>query len=150
MTNETEHLPCPLTDEEWSERSEHCARLIAERDTYAEEAKREAKAVKEELAGMDAQIRGLSREIRDRRTWRDVQVRVEPDYEAGVMETTRCDTGEVIRTRPLTLDEKQQKLPTMDVISEPDPDLGKDDVAPARRSRRGKKADTDPRAMGEF
>lgn len=150
MMNETEHLPCPLTDDEWNERSEHCARLIAERDMRAEAAKNQAKQAKEELAEMDSEIRELSREIRDRRTWRDVQVRNEPDYADGVMTTVRCDTGEVIRTRPLTLDEKQQKLPTMDVISEPDPDLGKDDVAPARRSRRGRKADTDPPAMGGF
>ena len=73
MFHETEHLPCPLTDEEWAERSDRCARALAERDSYAERAKAAAKAAKDELAEMDQEIRALSAEIRDRRAWREVR-----------------------------------------------------------------------------
>ena len=140
MIRESETLPCPLTDDEWAERSDHCARLLAERDTFAAQAKADAKENKDELAKMDESIRELSKEIRDRRTWRDVQVRTSPDYAEGVMQTVRCDTGEVIRTRPLTLDEKQQKLPSMEPVDDDaqDHDIAKDD-APRPRGR-GRKA----------
>ena len=148
MIRESETLPCPLTDDEWAERSDHCARLLAERDTFAAQAKADAKENKDELAEMDGKIRELSKEIRDRRTWRDVQVRTSPDYEEGIMQTVRCDTGEVIRTRPLTLDEKQQKLPSMEPVDDDEPDLDqeKDD----RPKRRGRKAKAEAVAAEEY
>ena len=52
----------------------------------------------------------VAREIREKAEYREVVVTRNKDIKAGIEDTIRTDTGEVIRTRALTPQEMQAQL----------------------------------------
>lgn len=79
-------------------------------DQFVEAAKGTKKGIETEIADARQQVRHLARVVRERREDRDVPIMGEADYDKGAMNTYRTDTHEVVATRGLSHDERQQTL----------------------------------------
>ena len=108
------HLPVPLTPEEVRERLEQSAVMIGEIEKQEVDAKARAKADKEAIETLRAQLSQLSREARDREAFRDVSCRWEAHYDRGEALLKRTDTDEVIDRRGLSEQELQTHLPVFE------------------------------------
>lgn len=105
-----EILPCPLNDDELRERADRAARKQAELESEEEQIALLKKASKERTERLGSEVRSLLREVRTRSEDRDVQVVDRVSDEGDLMETVRTDSGEIVRSRPLTPAEKQVVL----------------------------------------
>lgn len=104
-------LVCQLTQEEIAERAYDAGQVdqqIMAKEMAFDSIKKTQKAEIEELMG---QRRTLLREIRNRQTERDVECEVHrifhPEF---VVRVIRLDTGEVVRERPMSMEERQGQL----------------------------------------
>jgi len=79
-------------------------------DAFVEAAKGTKKGIETEIADARGSVRRLARVVRERREDRDVPIMEEADFEKGAMNTYRTDTHEVVATRGLSHDERQQSL----------------------------------------
>ena len=79
-------------------------------DQFVEAAKGTKKGIETEIDVARNDVRNLARVVRERKEDRDVPVMEEADFEKGAMNTYRTDTHEVVATRGLTHDERQQSL----------------------------------------
>ena len=120
----TMELPVKLTDEEVRLKGEKIARRLKDRENLEEERKAAAKAAKEEIGELDAEIIELRDEVRERREMRDVQVSDEKDWGRKIVRTLRLDTGEVVASRPMTPAELQQHLK---LVEDEQPEESEDD-----------------------
>lgn len=111
---ETRILPCRLTDTELLERGAQVADLVRELEA-AEDAKKEAASeAKAKIDSLDGRIGSLARELRERMSYRSVEVKREKDFGRNCEEVVRLDTGEVIETRALDPGERQVELLSID------------------------------------
>lgn len=124
------HLPVPLTPEEVRERLEQSAVMIGEIEKQEIDAKAKAKADKEAIETLRAQLSQLSREARDREAFKDVTCRWEPHYDRGEAVLKRTDTGEVIDRRGLSEQELQTHLPVFEPSGESEPIVEITDLPP--------------------
>ncbi len=106
----TELLSCDLTPDEVRERGEEAARKAQERDTIEAERQSSQKSYKGRVESLEGQVRHLLSEVRSKSTRREIEVISEARHDAGMMETIRTDTGEIVRSRPLTANERQTSL----------------------------------------
>jgi len=113
---ETRYLPCILTEKELLERGQRAAELVSEIASQEEEKKAAAAAAKSKIDALEAQLRDVSREVRTKVERRQVEVRLEKDFDRNVEETVRCDTGEVVETRVLMPQERQTLIPVPDEL----------------------------------
>ena len=106
----TESLPCKLTPEERREAGEALAGVV--QDVAAEgDRQTDIKAqMKARLTELEARKAQLAITISRGEEYRDVRVQDTPDYAAGTVHTVRMDTGECIRTRRLSEEERQQDM----------------------------------------
>lgn len=79
-------------------------------DQFVEAAKGTKKGIETEIADARQKVRHLARVVRERKEDRDVPIMEEADYDKGAMNTYRTDTHEVVATRGLSHDERQQTL----------------------------------------
>lgn len=105
------NLPCVLTDAEVIERADKMAAQIVEGSRLEDEKKATAARFKEEIEGIEKSHAKLGREVRERTTWRDVDVRDEFRFAKDEVVTIRLDTGAVIETRKMKDIERQELLP---------------------------------------
>jgi len=103
-------LSCQLTREEVEERARESAQLLERRDQFDDELKSAQKSGKARLTEMEAELRRLATEVRDRAVLRLTQCERRLDYDAGTVSEVRGDTGEFIQTRKMTEEEKQREL----------------------------------------
>lgn len=110
IKTDTRCLPVKLDADELRERGDRLAAVI--QDLNAEENRQvDQKAqMKARLSELDAKKTQLAIIISRREEDRDVTVEHFHDYERGVVETIRRDTGETISSRRLTEEERQQSL----------------------------------------
>lgn len=104
----TESLPVPLTQEEIAERADRMAtalRKITELEIEKKAKNDEIKHKKEEL---EKDIAVWASQVREKAENREVEIELQSNWETGQIETFRLDTGELIRTRPMTPSEKQK------------------------------------------
>lgn len=108
---ESRWLPVKLHEDELRDRGDKLAALI--QDVSAEERRQvDVKAqMKARLSELDAKKTQLAIVISRREEDRDVTVDVFHDFDRLTVETIRQDTGEVISSRRMTEEERQQKLP---------------------------------------
>lgn len=104
---QTELLPVELLEHEVREKGEELARLIARHDAIKDAHKQAAKQQKEELEGVNLEIREIGEEVRTRKERRRVEVQERFYPEKGNVATVRMDTGEVVRTRAMSPAEKE-------------------------------------------
>ncbi len=112
MSDECRLLPCVLSDAEIQARGEELAEAELARQRLVAEKKAAAEAFKGPIAEQVDLISKLSKEISEEVEMRDVEVSHRPDFENGVVDVVRMDTGEVVESRAMTDEDRQI---TMDV-----------------------------------
>ena len=110
-------LPVKLEEKEVALRAQELASAEAELgdaearlESFVEAAKGTKKGIETEIADFRAEVGRLARIVRDRAEKREVPIMEEPDYEAGAVNTYRTDTNEVVATRGMSPEERQQSL----------------------------------------
>ena len=103
----TETLRCDLTDEEVRARADQAARTYKDAAERSEALQAHAKEERGAIATLNAEVGQLLRAVAERAEYRPVDVKSVRNEIGGVMETVRLDTGEIVRSRPFTPDEKQ-------------------------------------------
>ena len=114
MSEETlikEYLKCLLTEKEKTELSAKIAKAISDRASAEAKLKEVGASIKAQIAQLDAEISEKALQINNGYEYRNVECRMDKDYRLGSVTITRLDTGEVIRERPMTAEERQLELP---------------------------------------
>jgi uncharacterized FlaG/YvyC family protein len=106
-----EYLKCLLTEKEKTELSAKIAKAISDRSHTEARLKEVSASLKADIAKLDAEISETALQINNGYEYRNVECRMDKDYRLGTITVTRLDTGEVIRERPMTGEERQMKLP---------------------------------------
>ena len=116
-----------LTREEIEERADRAAHLLGERDAKEELAKAAQKHAKSEIEEIEAQMRRISGEVRDKSTYREIKCERRFDFESKKVIEFRLDTDEEIERRDMTAEELQMGLDFDGAPDDkPDPDGGGD------------------------
>lgn len=105
-----EQLLCALGEDELRQRGADAARLVSQIDQLDEQRRLAASDYRDRIKELRGKLRELSQAVRERQEERAVPCETEPNYAAGLMVTVRLDTGEIIRSRPLTSSERQGHL----------------------------------------
>jgi hypothetical protein len=106
-----ERLPCPMTKDEKVECCERMASTIQHIGVLETQFAVVRDKYKGDMEKAQSDFNSLGRDIRNGEIYRDIKVMTEPDWEKGVMNSARTDTGEIIRSRPITKEERQLKFP---------------------------------------
>jgi len=107
-----EYLKCQLTEKEKTELSAKIAKAISDRASAEAKLKEVSASIKAQIAQLDAEISEKALQINNGYEYRNVECRMDKDYRLGSVTITRLDTGEVIRERPMTAEERQLELPS--------------------------------------
>ena len=105
--NETKRLPVVLTEDELAVRSQELAKAVGDLEETDEARKASASFHGAEVKAARAVVARLSKVVRERREYRDVEVKDVFDYAEKRVDTVRLDTGERVWTRAMTEDERQ-------------------------------------------
>lgn|SRR5678815_803434 len=100
-----------LSQDEIAERAQRAAHLLQKRDDRDADSKAAQKAAKAEIERIEAEMRAMSAEVRDKATYKPVPCERQYIYRTGVVREIRTDTGEVLRERPMSDRERQTELP---------------------------------------
>lgn len=103
-------LPVTLTEEERLARGMRAAELGAEYAEVEEAKKAAARDLGQKLKTLRAEMDELHEAVRTGREQQDVQVDHHRNEERKSIETIRLDTGEIIDSRPMTVEERQGSL----------------------------------------
>jgi hypothetical protein len=106
----TQNLAVPLTPSELLERADLASHVLQQRDEVEQRMKADSSQHKANIQEKEAELRRLTEEIRQRRTFRPVDCERVFDYSAGTVRDVRSDTGEELSRRELTNDERQRHL----------------------------------------
>lgn len=117
----TENLRCDLTDEEVRERADRAARSYKDAAERADELQAHSKEERGAIGKLNAEVGQLLRAVAERAEYRPTDVLLHRNEGQSTMDTIRADTGELVRSRPFTPDERQIGLFP---VQEPDEDLG--------------------------
>lgn len=104
----TERLVCNLTISEKIDRAQKATELLGEYGQKEREAKAAAATRSAELKELRSSLDEAGRASREGWEYREVEVRERPSRTERVVEVLRCDTEEVIRTRPMTKEESDR------------------------------------------
>lgn len=110
----TELLPVDLTEAEWAQRAEEMAKVYGQIEETDEKIATAKAAHKERRKVLDEQFTELARQVRTRKEERMVECEERANWDDGRMETWRLDTGEMLRARDMTPQERQR---TLDVVA---------------------------------
>ncbi len=110
ITKVTRALMVSLTEAEIRSCATELARVTAQQAELEGEKKAVTSGFKNKIDRCVADSRALAQKITTKRELRDVDCEWSPTT-AGKMQLTRMDTGEVIDTRKMTEEERQESLP---------------------------------------
>jgi hypothetical protein len=99
-----------LTAEEWAERAEGMAAAFAKMEELDEKLKLKKAEHKAKYEVLQEKHKDLAKQVRTREEYRSVEVEIRADWTLGKIETYRMDTGECIRSREMTPQERQRDL----------------------------------------
>jgi hypothetical protein len=122
----TRTLRVGLKPHEIAERADRAAHVIVQRDQKEESRKAANTAAKSQIEELDAELRRVSTEIRDKATYIPVACERRYDYRLGRLLEVRTDTGDTIHERALTIEERQLEL-DVDQSRSGDEDVDDDD-----------------------
>lgn len=106
----TETLRVDLTDEEVRARADDAARSYKDAAERSEELQAHSKEERGAIAKLQAEVGQALREVAERAAYRPVDVRKVRNDIGATMDTVRLDSGELVRSRPFTPDERQVGL----------------------------------------
>ena len=103
-------LQVPLTTEEIAVRAKELSETLEKKSDIESSMKFAATSFKKEIAGLDEKLKALCQMVSSGKEYRQVDVIDRPNYERGLMETFRLDTGEIVKYRELKESEKTKSL----------------------------------------
>lgn len=103
-------LPVKLTDEERMQRADALANSLQAIADAKNKKRRIVKDLDKEIAEVEQESVDLRDAVATGREYREVIVHRVSDYEKAIVTEHRTDTGEVLRSRAMTDEERQQKL----------------------------------------
>lgn len=103
-------LRVDLEPKEVADRADRASHLLAEIDAKDADRKVAAKAAATQIEELEAELRRISGEVRDRATYRLVDCERKYDYRVGTVTELRTDTREILRMAPMTDAERQMQL----------------------------------------
>jgi len=106
----TEHLVCKLTKEEVSEAGKALAEAIQRKVGIEQRLESFRSQAKADIAESEAVITKQTQLVASEKEFRLVNIEVTFDYKAGKKWAVRTDTGEIIWTRLISNEERQQTL----------------------------------------
>lgn len=106
-----EKLPCDLTRDEKLLKAEEMAEHLKVRAEVEVEAKSSADDYKTQLKRLDRLVGDRAEEVRTGVEYRQIECVERGSYRMNKVDVIRCDTGEVVRSRPMTVSERQDSLP---------------------------------------
>src|SRR3982750_2032548 len=92
---------------EVAKRADRCAHVVAEREGKVEEAKTATAHIKARIKELDAELRSLSNEVRDKAKYTEVECERRYNYRLGTIAVVRLDTGAVVDERAMAGAERQ-------------------------------------------
>ncbi len=105
---EERFLQVPLTSDEVRSRGEQLADAVCERSVILERQKAEKERMRDELEAIDGRIRRLAAVVSDGVEERSVPVEVRVNLVLGLLEEIRIDTGEIVKSRAATEEDKRR------------------------------------------
>lgn len=106
----TKKLPVRLSDDEVIERGKQLVENIRKTGKAESEREAENKKRKAEIEALELITSKLVDIVEKGEEDRDVECELKKDFERGVVTVVRLDTGEVVETRPMTPDERQEEM----------------------------------------
>ena len=106
----TESFPIKLSHEELAKKGNVAAALDAEIESLEADKKSAVGSFKGRIDAKKSELRDTMRAIRTGEEWRPVDVVEEFDFRTNTCRVVRSDTGATVRTRALTLEERQADL----------------------------------------
>jgi hypothetical protein len=110
LATKTDHLPVPLTEPELREAGKQLAHLEGDLAAQTASEKDIKDGLKAKRSALEMRISLLANTIRAGLEYRPIPVRVEADFEDGVVREIREDTGATVSTRPVTEQDRQSTL----------------------------------------
>lgn len=110
LRTDARNLSCELTEDERNERARTLVDELGAKHKTEQRHKEQKVAMKAELTEHDSKIDRLRAAVATGNETRLVTVDDVADYERGVVDTIRRDTGAVVRSRPLKEDERQTTM----------------------------------------
>jgi len=105
-----EFLKCILTEGEKREIAQNLAVAVMSRDEAEGALKSAQTQIKSKIALHEAELTSFAEKLRSGFEMRNVECEIEGDYKTGTVSIIRLDTGEIVRDRVMTNDERQKKL----------------------------------------
>ena len=105
-----EDLRCELTPEELAAKADECALALGGIDQLNAERKEAIEETRGELKRVGAEVAKLARELREKACYREVNVHEERRFAENTIAIVREDTGALVRSRPMTPEERQVAL----------------------------------------
>lgn len=109
-----ERLVCKLTDEEQQLRGLNLSRAVLDFRKAEVERKRIMAHHKGLVEKAAAKVDDLTTIVHTGQEYRQVEVRDDHDFRLGIVRTVRTDTGKVIKSRPMTDEDRQDLLPVLE------------------------------------
>lgn len=106
-----QHLMCDLTDAELLDRAIKMSENMRTVEGIKLEASERATTYKKEIGGLEVKVSALRKQVLDRKESRYVECERQYNYQQGLVEVFRLDTGEEHSSRAMTGDERQLKVP---------------------------------------
>jgi len=113
----SEELRCELTTEELAAAADECALVLGEIEQLDAEYKDEVVKLRGERKRASAAVAKLAREVREKASYRQTPVHEERRFAENTIAVVREDTGALVRSRPMTPDERQVALFPQLVVS---------------------------------
>lgn len=114
----TRNCRVELTPKELAERADRAAHVLCVRDGKEADRKAANTAAKSQIEELEAELRKLSGEVRDKATYTAVECERRYDYKLGQVVEKRLDTSEVLYSHAMTDAERQMPLELGDSASE--------------------------------
>ena len=106
----TEELPVELSDEERIERARQLGEIVETITNKEIEKKAETKRLQSAIDELKRKRTQLAEVCRKGEELRQIECRTVCYWEDETVSIIRVDTGEIVRTRPMTSKDRQQKL----------------------------------------
>jgi len=112
MKNEitNEYVKYVFTDEEKKEMSTELALKVSNQSTAEDEKKAIMSDLKSKIDSLAAQSNNLANKLNNGYEMRIVKCEVVKDFKKNTVKIMRCDTGEVIKTREMSHEDRQETI----------------------------------------
>lgn len=107
---ETRELTCDLSDEDVIERAKALAHALSEVNVLEVQRRASAKHFGEDIKALEREVEKLAVSIRTRQELREVECLEKREFRTNEVVVVRTDTGDVIDSRAMTIEERQECL----------------------------------------